>query len=114
MIESSTTIPNTKIIAANETKLMVSPLAPSSATVPSKLTGKLTATQKAVLNDKKVLSDDKIAKKLLENGANPTIIDPNGSNFITHTALRGEDGEELLNVAIEQGCDLNSNVADKS
>ena len=53
MIESSTTIPNTKIIAANETKLMVSPLAPSSATVPSKLTGKLTATQKAVLNDKK-------------------------------------------------------------
>ena len=69
---------------------------------------------KTVLNDKKVLDDDTMAKKLLEKGADPTIVDPNGSNFITHTALRGEDGEELLDVAIEQGCDLNSNVADKS
>jgi len=69
---------------------------------------------KTVLNDKKVLDDDNVAKKLLENGANPTIPDPDGYNFITHTALRGEDGEELLDVAIEQGCDLNSNVADKS
>ncbi|MEA3553560.1 MAG: ankyrin repeat domain-containing protein [Campylobacterota bacterium] len=71
-------------------------------------------TGKTVLHDKKVLEDDNVAKKLLENGADPTIIDPDGSNFITHTALRGEDGEELLDVAIEQGCDLNSNVADKS
>ncbi len=67
---------------------------------------------KTVLNDKKVLEDDKIAKKLLENGANPTIIDPSGYNFITNTALRGKDGEDLLDVAIQQGCDLNNNIAD--
>ncbi len=69
---------------------------------------------KTVLNDKKVLEDDDVAKKLLKHGADPTIPDPDGYNFITHTALRGEDGEELLDVAIEQGCDLNANVADKS
>ena len=52
MMESSTTIPNTKIMAASEIRLMVSPVAPNNATVPNNETGKLIATQKAVLKDK--------------------------------------------------------------
>ena len=53
IIESSTTIPRTRIMAARETRLIVSPLTPKRNTEPSRLTGRLIATQNAVLNDRK-------------------------------------------------------------
>jgi hypothetical protein len=52
IIESSTTIPSTNIIAASDIKLIVSPAIPNNATEPSNDTGKLTATQNAVFSDK--------------------------------------------------------------
>ncbi len=69
---------------------------------------------KTILHSQVVLENDNLAKKLLINGADPTIPDPNGLNFLTYTALRGEDGEELLDVAIEAGCNLNAKIANKN
>ena len=63
-----------------------------------------------ILHKHEVLSDDSLAKKLLYHGADPTIIDKDGKNFLFHTALRGEDGEELLDIAVEKGCNINGRV----
>ena len=63
-----------------------------------------------ILHKQEVLSDDNLAKKLLHHGADPTITDNDGKNFLFHTALRGEDGEELLDLAVEKGCSLNGRV----
>ncbi len=64
-----------------------------------------------VLHNKKVLEDDDLAEKLLLNGANPTICNMAGGNYLTYTALRGEEGERMIDIAIQCGCDLNSKVA---
>lgn len=69
---------------------------------------------KTILHMNSVLENDNIAKKLLTKGADPTICDTKGYSFLTHTALRGEEGEELLDLAIEKGCDLNAKVADEN
>jgi ankyrin repeat protein len=65
---------------------------------------------KTILHNKKVLEDDQLAKKLLRKGANPTINDKEKHNFLVYTVLRGEEGEELLDIALEQGCDLNTRL----
>ena len=65
---------------------------------------------KTIMHDKKVLEDDDLAKKLLRKGANPTINDPEKNNFLVHTVLRGEEGEPLLDLAIDKGCDLNTRL----
>ena len=63
-----------------------------------------------VLHTNEVLTNDDLAKKLLNYGANPTINDKEGKNFLFHTALRGKDGLELLDLAIEKGCNLNGRI----
>ena len=68
---------------------------------------------KTILLDQKVLWDDELAKKLLENGADPTICDNAGHNFLTKTALRGASGQAILDVAIKCGCDINKKVANE-
>jgi ankyrin repeat protein len=69
---------------------------------------------KTILHLNSVLENDNIAEKLLVKGADPTICDPKGYSFLTHTALRGQEGEKLLDVAINHGCDLNAKVADEN
>ncbi len=64
-----------------------------------------------VLHDPKVLKDDNLARLLLENGADPTICNKDGNNFLTYTALRGEAGEAILELAIKCDADLNAKVA---
>ncbi len=63
-----------------------------------------------ILHKNEVLADDNLAKKLLHHGADPTITDNDGKNFLFHTALRGEDGADLLDFAVEKGCSLNGRV----
>lgn len=63
---------------------------------------------KTVLHQKIVLDNDDIALKLLEKGADPTICDKNGMNYLTYTALKGIAGKEMLNKAITLGCNLNA------
>ncbi len=67
-----------------------------------------------VLHHREVLENDELAKILLQYGADPTINDQEGRNFLFHTALRGEDGIELLNIAIEKGCNLNGRMRDNN
>lgn len=67
-----------------------------------------------LLHNHKVLYDDNLASKLLENGADPTICDKDGQNFLAHTALRGIAGEAILEVAIRCGCDINRKVANEN
>ena len=69
---------------------------------------------KTLLHQQNILDNDNLAVKLLEKGADPTICDPEGYNFITRTALRGDEGKDVLDAAIKTGCDLNSKVADES
>lgn len=66
---------------------------------------------KTVLHQKTVRQNDDLAVKLLKSGADPTICDKEGYNFLTYTALRGDAGQYVLDIAIECGCDLNSKTA---
>jgi len=66
---------------------------------------------KTILHNQNVLDDDNLAVKLLKNGANPTICDKNGRSFLEIAALRGEEGEELLDAAIRYGSDIDTKVA---
>ena len=68
---------------------------------------------KTILHENKVLENDKLASKLLERGADPTICDKDGYNFLTKTALKGKAGEAILEVAIRCGCDLNKKIANE-
>lgn len=68
---------------------------------------------KTILHNQKVLENDKLAKKLLEKGADPTICDNKGDNFLSKTVLRGKSGEIILDVAIKCGCDLNKKIANE-
>jgi len=61
-----------------------------------------------LLHDPRVLEDDELAAKLLKNGADPTICNSKGMNFLTHTALKGKAGEAMLQVALACGGDIKS------
>ncbi len=63
-----------------------------------------------VLHKPEVLANDELAKQLLLSGANPTVNNSEGKNFLFHMALRGDEGLELLDIALAKGCSLNGKV----
>ena len=65
---------------------------------------------KTVLHQPAVLNNDDLATTLLNHGADPTIVDKDGKSFLFHTALRGEEGEELLNLAVGNGFNVNGKL----
>jgi len=65
-----------------------------------------------VLHKQEVIDNEELAIKLLKNGADPTICDRNGTNFLTKIALLGETGEAMLKVAIRMGCNINAKTSD--
>jgi len=67
-----------------------------------------------IINHPLVLKDDELATKLIENGADVTVCDSDGNNFLTNIALRGEKGEAILNCAIQNGCNVNSKIANNN
>lgn len=67
-----------------------------------------------ILNNKKVLEDEILVEKFLKKGADPTICDKDGNNLLTYAALKGKDGEYLLDLAIKYGANLNSKVSTNS
>ena len=66
------------------------------------------ANGNTLLHDPRVLEDDELAAKLLKNGADPTICNSKGMNFLTHTALKGKAGEAMLQVALSHEGDFKS------
>mgnify|MGYP005992384991 FL=1 len=65
-----------------------------------------------VLHKQEVIDNQELAIRLLKNGADPTICDREGTNFLTKIALLGETGEAMLKVAIRMGCNINAKTSD--
>lgn len=63
-----------------------------------------------VLHKKEVFLNDELCTKLIQKGADPTIRDLKGENFLYHTAMRGVDGKNILDFAINRGCNINTKV----
>ncbi len=61
-----------------------------------------------VMHQKSVYDNPELALSLMENGADPTICDTEGKNFLFYCAIGGIENEELIDKAIELGCDINS------
>ena len=61
-----------------------------------------------ILHKEVVLKNNDLAMRLMEEGADPTILDKNGKNFLFYAISKGIENEAVLNKAIELGCDINS------
>jgi len=55
-----------------------------------------------------VLKNDSIAKDLLIAGVDPTIQTKNGDSYLLKTALRGEEAEDIIDIALVHGANVNS------
>lgn len=62
----------------------------------------------SVMHEKSVYDNAELASVLINNGADPTICDPEGNNFLFYCACGGIENEALIDKAIELGCDINS------
>lgn len=58
-----------------------------------------------------VLRDDEIAKTLLESGADPTLQNQKGESYLLNTALREDHPEDVIDVALKHGADVNSKTS---
>jgi len=65
----------------------------------------------SIMHHVEVVKNDDIATKLLIAGADPTIKNKAGESFLLNTALRGEAGEGLIDIALENGANVNSKTA---
>ncbi|MGB3751859.1 MAG: ankyrin repeat domain-containing protein [Arcobacteraceae bacterium] len=61
----------------------------------------------SIMHNIEVIKDDNIARKLLIAGVDPTIKNKKGESYLLNTALRGIKGEELVDIALENGADVN-------
>ena len=66
-----------------------------------------------VLHKDAVLKNSDLAIRILEKGADPTILDKNGKNFLFYAVSRGIENENIVDKAVELGCDLNSRCSNK-
>lgn len=67
-----------------------------------------------VLQQEVVLKNNNIAISLLELGADPTIQDRNGKNFLFYAISKGYKNVEILEKAVQLGCDINSRSSDNT
>lgn len=68
----------------------------------------------SIMHHTEVLKHDDIATKLLEAGADPTLKNKDGESYLLNTALRGEEAEHIIDVALEHGADVNSPTANEN
>lgn len=61
-----------------------------------------------VLHKDIILKNNSLAMKLLEYGADPTIIDKTGKNFLFYAVSKGYKNIEILRKAVQKGCNINS------
>lgn len=55
-----------------------------------------------------VIKSTKLALELLDCGANPTIMDKSGKNFLFYAVSKGFKNIDIIHKAVEKGCNLNS------
>ena len=70
--------------------------------------------KKTILHQNNVIEDDQLAIKLIRKGADPTILDGTGKSYLLHAALRGIETEEIIDIAVETGFNINSSVRNKN
>ncbi len=58
-----------------------------------------------------VIKNDAIAKDLLVAGVDPTVKDKKGESYLFQTALRGDEAEDIIDLALEHGANVNSKTA---
>lgn len=63
-----------------------------------------------ILHKQTTLENEELCIKLLKKGADPTICDAYGNNFLYHCATQGMEGSKLLDIALEHGCNINAKV----
>ncbi len=68
----------------------------------------------SIFQHKYIKMNNEIGMMLIENGANPTIINNNGSSFLYDCAIKGMENYNILICAIEQGFDINAKIANKN
>lgn len=61
-----------------------------------------------VLHQNGALKNSEIAIELMESGADPTVKDSKGKNFLFYAAAKGIENEGIIEKAINLGCDINS------
>lgn len=62
----------------------------------------------SILHKLSVIKDNALAIELMEAGADPTINDIHGKNFLFYAAAQGIENENVIDSAIRLGCDINS------
>lgn len=67
---------------------------------------------KTVLNVESVLNNIDLALHLMDIGVNPQITDKNGKNFLFYAITKGIENLDILNKAVELGCDINTKSTD--
>jgi len=67
-----------------------------------------------ILHKPEIQNNQELCKKLIKNGADPTICDLDGKNFLCDMALKGMDGMDLIDIAVENGYSLNSPIKNNS
>ena len=67
-----------------------------------------------VLQQEVVLRNNNLAIDLMQLGADPTIKDKNGKNFLFYTISKGYKNVEILEKAVELGCDINTRSSDNT
>lgn len=67
-----------------------------------------------VLHKEIVLKNNQLALLLMDLGANPTILDKNGKNFLFYAISKGIENISILHKAVELGCNINSKTADNT
>lgn len=61
-----------------------------------------------ILHKEIVQRDNTLALLLMELGADPTILDKSGKNFLFYAVSKGILNLDIINKAVELGCDINS------
>lgn len=64
-----------------------------------------------ILHKEIVLKNNNLALLLLDLGANPTILDKNGKNFLFYAISKGIENLNLIQKAVSLGCNINSKSA---
>ena len=61
-----------------------------------------------------VLKNDSIAKDLLIAGVDPTVKTEDGDSYLMRTALRGDEAEDIIDIALEHGANVNSKTVSEN
>ena len=61
-----------------------------------------------ILHKEIVLKNNNLAILLMDLGANPTILDKNGKNFLFYAISKGVENLPLIEKAVKLGCNINS------